>query len=87
MVRNGNSDSCYLWSGFRKYKMVTDPILNSKDINDILKIEEKAHDSFYNIEDGSNKMMENLVAIYDSNISIESKIIDGYEYIKTILEK
>ena len=68
-------------------EMVTDPILNSKDINDVLKIEEKAYDSFYNIKDGNNNMMENLKSIYNSNSSIEFKITNGYEYVKTILEK
>ena len=72
---------------WRYSEMVTDPILNSKPINEVLKIEEKAYDSFYNIKDGNCKMMEKLISIYHSNISIEDKIIKGFEYIKTVLEK
>jgi len=67
--------------------MVTDPILNSKDINNILKIKEKAYDSFYSITDGDNIMMEKLISIYNTNDSIENKIINGFEYVKTILKK
>ena len=78
-------DSPYLpW----KYsEMVTDPILNSKDINDVLKIEEKSYDSFYEIKDGNNNVMENLKLIYKKNISVEEKIIEGFEYIKQIFNK
>lgn len=68
-------------------EMVTDPILNSKPINKVLKIEEKAYDSFYNIKDGKYNLMGKLKMIYGSNQSIEEKIIKGFEYIKTVLEK
>ena len=68
-------------------EMVTDPILNSKPINEVLKIEEKAYDSFYDVKDGKYNVIEKLKMIYDSNTSIEDKIIKGFEYIKTVIEK
>ena len=46
---------------WRYSEMVTDPILNSKPIKEVLKIEEKSYDSFYNIKDGNSKMMEKLI--------------------------
>lgn len=78
-------DSPYLtW----KYsEMVTDSILNSKDISNVLTIEEKSYDSFYAIKDGNNSVMENLKLIYEKNISVEEKITKGFEYINTIFNK
>ena len=68
-------------------EMVTDPILNSKEIKEILKIDEKAYNSFYEVKDGNNYMMDELKKIYESKLNIEEKIIKGFEYIKIILEK
>ena len=66
-------------------EMVTDPILNSDKIKRILKIDEKSYSSFYNIKDGNDYMMDNLKKIYNSNLNINEKINQGYEYIKTII--
>lgn len=68
-------------------EMVTDPILNSKHINNVLKIEEKSYDSFYEIKDENNNVMENLKLIYEKNISVEEKITKGFEYINKIFNK
>jgi len=66
-------------------EMVTDPILNSKEIKEILKIDEKAYNSFYEVKDGNNYMMDELKKIYDSKLNIEEKIIKGFEYIKSVI--
>ena len=66
-------------------EMVTDPILNSKNINRILNIKEKAYNSFYELIDNkNNNVMDMLKNIYESNDKIEEKIIKGYDYIKNI---
>ena len=65
-------------------EMVVDPILNSKDFNDIFKINYKAYDSFYKLYDGEIKVMDKLKEIYNKNINISKKILLGYEYIKKL---
>ena len=67
-------------------EMVTDPILNSEEINSILNINEKSYDSFYEIKDGDLMLMDNIKKIYKSNKKIEDKIVEGFDYIKRILE-
>lgn len=68
-------------------EMVVDPIINSKEITKILKIKEKAYDSFYQKKDKNNNyMMEELNKIYKTNKKIEDKIIEGFNYINTIYE-
>jgi hypothetical protein len=66
-------------------EMVTDPILNSEPLKQILKIEEKAYSSFYDIKDGNDYMMDNLKNIYNLNLSIEEKIKNGFEYISKLM--
>ncbi|MBQ3020745.1 MAG: hypothetical protein IJD92_00805 [Bacilli bacterium] len=78
-------DTPYL--AWKYSEMVTDPILNSKEIKNILNIDEKAYDSFYTIKDNNTSMMANLINIYNKDQSIEEKIKEGYEYIKKVLEK
>ena len=65
-------------------EMVVDPILNSKDFNDIFKINYKAYDSFYELYDGELKVMDKLKEIYNKNINISQKMLLGYEYIKKL---
>lgn len=65
-------------------EMVTDPILNSKTIKDIIKFDNKAYDSFYELMDGKEKTMDKLISIYNENIKIEDKIKKGYTYISSI---
>ena len=67
-------------------EIVVDPILNSNNINDILKIECRAYDNFYKMMDDDKLVIDNLRDIYNTNDTIENKIINGYEYIKSILE-
>ncbi len=63
-------------------EMVTDAILNSKEINSILKVKERSYDYFYDIENG--RIMNKLTQIYSSNKTIEEKIIEGYDLIRSI---
>lgn len=65
-------------------EIVVDPILNSKEINDILNINCRAYDVFYEMTDNDQLVIENLRNIYNTNDSIENKIIDGYNYIKNV---
>ena len=64
-------------------EMVTDPILNNKPFNEILNIKEKGYDRFYKLLDGDELVMDRLRNIYASNKSIEDKIDEGYDYIKS----
>lgn len=66
-------------------EMVVDPIINSKNIKDILNIEERAYDSFYKLVDGNTFVMDKLKLIFLSDISIEDKITKGYECVKKTL--
>lgn len=67
-------------------EMVVDPILNSKELNRYLGIEEKAYDEFYELIDNDNqkKVMDNLNEIYQKNIPIEEKVKKGYQYVENI---
>ena len=67
--------------------MVTDPILNSKEIKNVFELKEKAYDYFYMLHDQKGKVMNNLKDIYNKNISIEEKIKSGYQYINEYFEK
>lgn len=65
-------------------EMAVDVILNSNIIKDILKIDSKAYNSFYEMKYNVELVMEHLNQIYLSETSIEDKIITGFEYIKKI---
>jgi len=77
-IQNKEYNSPYLpW----KYsEIVVDPIINSKNIKNIIHIDEKAYLSFYKINNG--KLMHDIINIYNENISIEERIKKGYEYLK-----
>ncbi len=77
-------DSPYL--PWQYSEMVTDPILNNEPFKDILNIEERGYDSFYEIRDGEYLVMDKLRSIYAEDKNIEFKIKEGYEYIKRVLE-
>lgn len=68
-------------------EMVTDPVLNNKPFKEIFDFTECGYDSFYELEDGDTKVMDNLRKIYSKNIPIEEKITIGFEYINKILIK
>lgn len=68
-------------------EMVVDPILNSKEINDMLKITAKAYDYFYELKDDKTYVMQRLNDIYNSDDSIENIIQKGYEYINNYYKK
>lgn len=66
-------------------EMVTDPILNNSPFSDMFDFIEHGYDSFYELYDGDRLVMDNLRKIYSENISINQKIDNGFEYIKSIL--
>ena len=69
-------------------EMVTDPILNNKPFSEIFDniFIERGYDSFYELTDNGNLVMDNLRNIYSENISVEDKMNKGFEYVKNILE-
>ena len=67
--------------------MVTDPILNSKEINKVINIEEKAYDYFYELKLNNVSLMEMLKEIYESTKPIEEKMIEGFEVAKKFIKK
>ena len=76
-------DSPYIT--WRYSEMVTDPILNNTPFADMFDFEEKGYNSFYELYDGDDLVMDNLRKIYSENISITEKIDKGFEYIKNVL--
>ena len=64
--------------------MVTAPILNNKPFSDLFAnvFSERGYDSFYELHDGDNLVMDNLRNIYSENISIYCKMNKGFEYVK-----
>ncbi len=67
-------------------EMVTDPILNNKPFIDLFNglFVEHGYDSFYDLYDGDNLVMDKLRAIYSKDIPIDDKINKGFDYIKKI---
>ena len=47
---------------------------------------ERGYDSFYELHDGDNLVMDNLRNIYSENISIFCKMNKGFEYVKNVLQ-
>lgn len=78
-------DSPYI--SWKYSEMVTDPILNNKPFSDMFRdvFIERGYDSFYELRDGDNLVMDILRNIYSENISIEEKINKGFDYIKSVL--
>ena len=68
-------------------EMVTDPILNNKPFSKIFDFNERGYDSFYELEDGSFKVMDKLRDIYSKDIPIEEKIDNGFNYINRVLNQ
>jgi hypothetical protein len=46
---------------------------------------ERGYGSFYELEDGSVKVMDKLINIYSKDIPIEEKIDAGFNYINRVL--
>lgn len=67
-------------------EMVTDPILNSKEIQSVFNnlFKEHTYNEFYYLEYNKENVMYHLNKIWQENISIEEKISLGYEYLKQI---
>ena len=68
-------------------EMVTDPILNNKPFSTMFDFNERGYDSFYELEDGSIKVMDKLRNIYSENIPIEEKIDKGFNYINKVIDE
>ena len=68
-------------------EMVVDPILNSEIIKKILPIKATAYNSFYEIKDGEENVMDNLNKIFEGQVPIENKIIEGYNYLCKTLKR
>ena len=66
-------------------EMVTDPILNSSKINNILQTKAHTYKSFYELMFNDESVMYRLKEIYNQNISIEEKIVSGFDYIDLAL--
>ena len=65
-------------------EMVIDPILNSKEIQEVINVECPSYDSFYEIKDKDTYVMDKLKEIYNTNDTIENKMKKGYDYIKSL---
>lgn len=61
-------------------EMVTDPILNSNEINNILHVQEESYDCYYEMQYEGMSIIEGLRRIYTLPDCIEDKIIKGYEF-------
>lgn len=80
-----NYDSPYLeW----KYsEMVTDPILNNRPFSDLFSFKEKGYDSFYELYDGDELVMDKLRKLYSTSDSINIKVENGFNYLQRINKK
>lgn len=67
-------------------EMVTDSILNSLKISKIASFQEKSYNSFYNLLDHNELVMDKLKKIYQENITIEEKIQKGYIYVSRFIK-
>lgn len=72
---------------WRYSEMVTDPILNNKPFTELFKFTEKSYDSFYELYDNDDLVMNKLRNIYSTDDSIEEKIEKGYKYINDYFNK
>lgn len=68
-------------------EMVTDPILNNKPFSTIFDFIERGYDSFYELEDGSIKVMDKLRNIYSEDIPVEEKMNNGFDYVSRVLSE
>lgn len=78
-------DSPYLC--WQYSEMVTDPILNNEPFLSQFNFNEHGYNSFYDLYDNGELVMDKLRAIYSEHISIEEKIKKGYGYIKRYYSK
>lgn len=68
-------------------EMVVDPILNSRSLQSIVPVPSKAYDYFYTLKDDNSSVMGNLNYIYSKDATVETKISEGFEYVKTYYNK
>lgn len=75
-------DTPYL--SWKYSEMVTDPILNNKPFSTMFNFIEHGYDSFYEIYDNNELVMDNLRKIFSEEIPVEGKIEKGFSYVKKI---
>ena len=81
---NGDEVPYLVW----KYsEMVTDPVLNNEPFSSVFNFKEVGYDSFYEIYDGDELVMDKLRNLYSENIPIEEKIDRGFKYIERLENK
>lgn len=70
-------------------EMVTDPILNSRDLQAVLHVRERSYDSFYTWYDEAAQMpvMQKLALLFAAPLPIEERICKGYTYMCEWLEQ
>lgn len=78
-------DSPYLC--WQYSEMVTDPILNNEPFLSEFNLNEIGYNSFYELYDDDDLVMDILRNIYSQEIPIEEKIKKGYEYITDYYKK
>ena len=57
-----------------------------KPFCDMFSFQERGYDSFYQMYDGEELVMDKLRQIYSKNIPVDEKIGEGFEYVKNIFE-
>ena len=62
--------------------MVTDSIINSKKIKNIIHVNEKSYSYFYNYDNNGENVMSKLKDIFNEDINIEERIKKGFDYVK-----
>ena len=80
-----NYDSPYL--EWQYSEMVTDPILNNRPFSDLFSFKEKGYDSFYELYDGDELVMDKLRKLYSTSDSINIKVENGFNYLQRINKK
>lgn len=61
-------------------ELVVDPILNSPEMKKVFVLNEKAYDYFYTQEYNGENIMSHIKNIYQKDIPIEEKIVEGFNY-------
>jgi len=68
-------------------EMVTDPILNNAPFNRLFNFTERGYDSFYELYDNDELVMDKLRNIFSTNDTIDKKIDNGFLYVKNVLKQ
>ena len=63
-------------------EMVTDSIINSKKIKNIIHVNEKSYSYFYDYDNNGENVMSKLKDIFNEDVNIEERIKKGFDYVK-----